>query len=88
MDGSKTWQRRQALAWLAAIPAGVAAASLVATKAEAKAPQKAVSYQDEPKDGKRCDGCRHWQPPNACKLVRGEISPSGWCQIWAKAPSS
>ncbi|HKK30805.1 MAG TPA: high-potential iron-sulfur protein [Alphaproteobacteria bacterium] len=85
MDRPKTLPRRQALAWLAAVPVGAAAASLTPADAEAKAPKKAVNYQYEPKDGKRCEVCQNWQPPDACKLIRGEISPDGWCQLWSAA---
>jgi hypothetical protein len=52
--------------------------------AQAKVPQKTVSYQDKPKDTQRCDGCNNFQSPNACKLVEGEISPQGWCSLFMK----
>jgi hypothetical protein len=52
--------------------------------AQAKVPQSAVSYQDKPKGAQRCDGCSLFQPPNACKTVEGEISPQGWCSLFAK----
>jgi hypothetical protein len=52
----------------------------------AKFPQTSpvVAYQDSPKDSHQCDGCIQWQPPNACQVVDGTISPSGWCKLWAK----
>jgi hypothetical protein len=25
-----------------------------------------------------------FQPPNACKVVEGEISPRAWCQLFVK----
>jgi len=52
--------------------------------AQAKVPQNAVSYQDKPKGTQRCDGCSLFQPPSACKTVEGEISPQGWCSLFAK----
>lgn len=52
--------------------------------AETKVAQNTVSYQDKPKDAQRCDGCNNFQPPNACKLVEGEISPQGWCTLFTK----
>ena len=52
--------------------------------AQAKVPQKTVTYQDKPKGTDRCDGCSNFQPPNACKLVEGEISPQGWCSLFTK----
>jgi hypothetical protein len=52
--------------------------------AQAKVPQKAVAYQDKPKDTQRCDGCISFQPPHGCKLVEGEISAQGWCSLFMK----
>jgi len=52
--------------------------------AQAKVAQNTVSYQDKPKGAQRCDGCTNFQPPNACKMVDGEISPQGWCSLFTK----
>jgi len=41
-----------------------------------------VDYQRFPKGKERCDNCRVWDPSNLCLSVEGEISPSGWCNIW------
>lgn len=51
----------------------------------AKVSQSAVTYQQTPKGEQRCSNCKQFQPPNACKLIDGSISPQGWCQLWAKA---
>lgn len=51
--------------------------------AQAKVAQSAVSYQDKPKGTQRCDGCSLFQPPNACKVVTGDVSPQGWCSLFA-----
>jgi hypothetical protein len=40
-----------------------------------------VVYQDSPKGKQQC---RQFIPPNACKQVEGDISPGGWCKMWAK----
>ena len=59
--------------------------ALGATGAKAaKLAQSAVKYQPTPKDGKRCDGCKLFVAPNACKSVAGDIAPSGWCALWVK----
>ena len=59
--------------------------ALAATGAKAaKLAQGAVKYQPTPKDGKRCDGCKLFVAPNACKSVAGDIAPSGWCALWVK----
>ena len=52
--------------------------------AQAKAAQNAVSYQDKPKGDQRCEACSSFQPPNACKMVDGQISPQGWCSLFTK----
>lgn len=69
------------------IGAGIAAvaAPLAARRAEAqqKLAKALIMYQDTPKDGQRCDACTHWQPPNACAIVEGEINPAGWCGAFA-----
>ena len=52
--------------------------------AQAKVAQNTVSYQDKPKGPQWCDGCNNFQPPNACKMVDGEISPQGWCSLFTK----
>ena len=79
-----SWSRRGALRWFAAVPLGLAMAAGSTSRAWAKAKKKAVRYQDEPKKGRNCIGCRHFQEPNACKLVEGDISPNGWCTVWSK----
>ena len=47
-----------------------------------KVSQELAKYQATPKDKQRCDGCASFQAPNACKVVEGDISPSGWCQLF------
>lgn len=68
--------------------AALAAALLRPDPAHAKAKKAAVKYQDTPRGEKTCAGCRHFiADENACKLVEGEISPQGYCLLWAKKPS-
>ncbi|MDO9707465.1 high-potential iron-sulfur protein [Paracraurococcus lichenis] len=67
--------------------AGLAALAPVAVtraRAQDKLQPAMVMYQGNPKDGQQCSGCLHFQPPNACAIVAGNISPSGWCAVWAK----
>jgi hypothetical protein len=69
------------------IAAGTAAPllAMLASRADAgaKAPQSAVHYQQEPKDGHDCSHCNHFVAPGGCKLVDGDISPRGWCRLWS-----
>jgi len=61
---------------LAAVPTSVAA------QVRVKSSPQAASYQDQPHGAQRCDNCLHFQPPAACKVVGGRISPQGWCRIY------
>jgi hypothetical protein len=69
-----------------ALAVGATAAVRVVSPAMAqeKMSQADAKYQGTPKGDQRCDGCMLFQPPNACKVVQGEISPSGWCQLFVK----
>jgi len=62
----------------------VAATLPGAAAASSKVAKTAVAYQPKPKGSADCDNCAQWLAPNACKLVAGDISPSGWCGIWSK----
>src|SRR5580704_9598099 len=55
--------------------------------AQTKATQKAVGYQDTPKDAQRCDNCSQFEPPSSCKVVEGKIEPAGWCKVYVKKPA-
>jgi hypothetical protein len=54
---------------------------------QTKSSQEAVAYQGKPQGSQRCDNCIQFQPPSACKTVDGQISPQGWCKIYAAKPS-
>lgn len=88
----KTNVRRRLLLKNATAVAGIALAGAFARSAlaQAKASKQAMKYQDQPKDGQRCDTCLQFIPgakPGAngtCKVVDGPISPSGWCVAYVK----
>jgi hypothetical protein len=82
-DGDATAYVNRRNVLLAAVAAPPVLA-LRSTSAEAKMAQTAVAYQQTPKDGKQCDGCNFFVAPNACKIVDGEINPSGYCNLWNK----
>lgn len=77
--------RRKILLRGVACTAGGAAlfGPLTAARA-AKVSKQSVGYQESPKGDQQCSNCAQFKPPNACNFVDGDISPSGWCQIWAK----
>jgi hypothetical protein len=89
-NGKKT-SRREILK-LGAYGLGAIGAMSVASSANAqqvakKAAQKAVMYQQTPKDGKQCSGCQHFEAPSSCRIVEGEINPNGYCILFAKKPA-
>ena len=63
--------------------AAVGAVAAVSARAQDKLTPAMVQYQDTPKDGNKCSGCVNWEPPAACKIVSGTISPEGWCVAYA-----
>ena len=67
-----------------ALALGAAAGATVVTEptAQEKISQADAKYQGTPKSDQHCDGCVNFQPPSACKFVQGDISPSGWCQLF------
>jgi len=48
-----------------------------------KISKAAVAYQDRPDGDKECAKCAQFEPPAACKLVDGPISPQGYCRLFA-----
>lgn len=75
-----------------AVGAGFAIAASVYQEAVAqerraqKAAKAEVHYQDQPNGQQHCEMCVYYLPPVACRVVRGEVSPNGWCnQFQAKA---
>jgi hypothetical protein len=74
--------RRTVLAGLAAVGAVTlsACSSIIrifrVSKAEAM-------YQDTPRNGQTCAGCRYFHAPDVCDKVEGPVSPNGWCRFWA-----
>ena len=52
-----------------------------------KIDQKVALYQTFPKNGQTCNKCAQFEPPDACKLVAGTISPAGWCQLFSPKPT-
>jgi len=66
-----------------ALGAAATAAAVAPAAAQQKISQADAQYQATPKGDQRCDGCVNFEAPNACKFVQGDISPSGWCQLFA-----
>jgi hypothetical protein len=67
-----------------AIGAALAAASLPCSSfAGAKTPKAQAGYRNSPNSGAECDKCQQFEPPSGCKIVEGQVSPSGWCTFFA-----
>jgi uncharacterized protein YjbJ (UPF0337 family) len=68
-------------------PAGSPATSAgsAAPAATSKVSPASVQYQAQPKGEQKCGGCLNFiAESNTCKLVAGQVSPEGWCSLWAK----
>lgn len=78
--------RRAVLTAAAALTFGVAAGCMVSERATAqvKVTQDEALYQDHPRGDQSCGVCYYFQPPSACRIVPGTISPRGWCTLFAK----
>jgi hypothetical protein len=44
-----------------------------------------AEYQVTPNGIYSCGVCTLFMPPNACKVVAGEVSEEGWCKAFALA---
>ena len=53
--------------------------------ASGKMTRQQAQYQDAPKSIYSCGLCTLFEPPNACKVVEGEVSKDGWCKAFALA---
>ncbi len=55
--------------------------------AASKADKRDFAYQDKPKDGKSCSGCRLFASredgKGQCAIVDGVVSPNGWCMAFS-----
>ena len=65
-----------------ALGAAAAATASWRAMAQVKIDPAVAKYQNTPKGDQRCDHCANFQPPNACKFVKGDISANGWCQLF------
>ncbi|MBV8073994.1 MAG: high-potential iron-sulfur protein [Candidatus Eremiobacteraeota bacterium] len=92
-DNDKLASRAQALGRIAAAPLAIGALAALRAEAEAAATmdQKAAAYQTKPNGGKKCEDCSLFLPAKsnpmkangAYTLVKGSISPNGWCKFFA-----
>jgi hypothetical protein len=75
---------------MAPIAIGAFAALQAEAEAAASIDKSAAQYQDKPKNGAECSTCTFFIPGKSktaagtCKLVKGTISPHGWCKFYHK----
>jgi hypothetical protein len=85
MPGVPSASRRRVLG-AAVIGAAAGCACTVLRSAPARAQQKTakadVGYQEHPNGSAHCELCAYYLPPVGCRLVRGEVSPNGWCGLF------
>jgi hypothetical protein len=79
--------RRGCLSRRDVLAAGLGLAALPARAADTlpeaqKIPQADVEYQTTPKGMFSCAVCTFFIKPRACKVVAGEVSPTGWCKLF------
>jgi hypothetical protein len=67
---------------IAATLAAAATASAHAEEQPGKLSQTAAAYQDTPKGLFSCTACTFFIRPRSCKVVSGDISPTGWCKFF------
>jgi hypothetical protein len=81
-ENTQVTRRKILISLIGSVP--LATVSVGGATAAAKVAQSIAQYQPTPKGGQACAGCNSFTAPNHCKLVAGDISPSGWCRLWTK----
>jgi len=77
--------RGEIISLLAGLPAAVAVTTAAASAADDSGGTKAqYKYQSKPgPKGQKCSACALFKAPASCQLVKGKISPSGYCIAYA-----
>jgi hypothetical protein len=83
-DRSTGLSRRRLIATAAGATSAMALAPMSARALEKMTRQQAL-YQDSPRDIMMCATCTLFEPPKSCKVVEGDVSPTGWCKAFALA---
>jgi hypothetical protein len=50
--------------------------------ADSRFSKSMAKYQATPKGAASCRICSQFQAPNACRVVAGDVSPTGWCLLF------
>jgi hypothetical protein len=86
MSGSISLVRRTLVRGaIAGVAASLTRATIASANAREKMSKQEAEYQDSPKDIRMCATCTLFEPPKSCKVVDGDVSPSGWWKAFALA---
>ncbi len=82
---SERLSRGEVISLIAGLPLAVAATTGLAAAADDSSGTKAqFKYQLKPgPGGKKCGACALFKAPGSCAVVKGKISPSGYCIAFA-----
>jgi hypothetical protein len=77
--------RGEIISLLVGMPIAVAVTADPASAADDSGGTKAkYKYISKPgPKGQKCSGCSLFKPPAACVVVKGKISPNGYCTAYA-----
>jgi hypothetical protein len=84
-DRTSGVSRRKLMAAAAGATSAMVLAPIAQAAAREKMTKQQAQYQDSPKDIMMCATCTLFEPPQSCKIVEGDVSPSGWCKAFALA---
>ena len=78
--------RGEIISLLAGIPLIAASTTGAALAADDSGGTKATyKYVTKPgPKGQKCSGCTLFKAPSSCGIVKGKISPGGYCIAWSK----
>lgn len=77
--------RGEIISLIAGIPLITGSTTAIAAAADDSGGTKAqYKYVDKPgPKGQKCSGCALFKAPSSCQLVKGKISPGGYCIAYA-----
>ena len=64
------------------VASGLALVLARAAAAQTRLSQQEAAYQGTPKGLQMCGTCTLFVRPNACKVVDGEVTRTGWCKLY------
>ncbi len=80
--------RGEIISLIAGLPLAVAATTGIASAADDSDGTKAqFKYVTHPNGAKKCSKCALFKAPAACNVVKGKISPNGYCIAFAPKAS-